>query len=116
MDKVHTSTPEPIVFLKLAGRSMENYFLQHQKYPNVWAEVDMTFVNGPYRLTDPDIRPPADSGYTWRPRNSGYVYRLTTNSSRSNFRIDAVAPDGQTKFFIESGQSTPSAAVASPAH
>ena len=115
MEKVHTSTPEPIVFLKLAARAMADFERSHGRYPNAWPELDITFVNGPYRMTDPDIRPPASAIHAWRPKNANYVYRLSTPADGHDFRIDAIDGDNRTVYSIAPGQSAPIATGTSSA-
>ena len=110
MDKVHISTPEPIVFLKLAARAMADFFRTHGRYPDAWPELDIAFVNGPYRMTDPDIHPPHNALHAWRPKYSDYVYRLSTRPDGSDFRIDAIDAGSRIVYSITSGQSVPTAA------
>jgi len=107
MDKIHVSSPEPVVFLKQAAKHLAEHRRSYGTYPAVWPELDMTFVNGPYNMNDPDIRPPPDSGNSWQPKNSRYHYRLLTNTRRDAFRIEAIGPDGRTEYFIQSGQDAP---------
>lgn len=104
MDKIHLSEPEPVVFLAKASRILEEYFLEHGKYPATWPQVDITFDCNPHRKTDPDLRPPANSANAWRPKNCKYVYQLTTNAVGNHFRIAAVTPSGRVDYYIESGQ------------
>ena len=107
MNKVHVSSPEAIVFLKQAAKHLNEHHRKHGSFPQSWGELDMTYVNGPYHLSDPDIRPPADGGNTWRPKNSNYHYRLFTSRSPSGYHVDAVGPAGNIEYYIESGQQTP---------
>jgi hypothetical protein len=107
MEKVHVSSPEPVVFLKLAAQSLEEHRRIHGAYPRKWPELEITYVNGPYRVTDPDIRPQANIEQIWQPKNSNYAYRLTTDPGGSEFQVDALDRAGNIAYYIKSGQATP---------
>jgi len=107
MEKIHIANPEPVVFLELAAELLDNYRDKHGAYARKWPDLDITYANGPCRITDPDIRPPPNSGETWRPRNAEYTYRLTTNRSGSRFQVDALDRDGIVAYYIRSGQTEP---------
>lgn len=107
MDKVHLSSPEAVVFLKLAARSMEDYRAENDHYPYNWVALGMAYKNGPFRLGDPDAVPPPDTGANWQPVGSHFSYRLSRDDERSRFRIDALAPDGHEAYYIRSGMDEP---------
>jgi hypothetical protein len=107
MEKVHVTSPEPVVFLKLAAQILEEYHQVHHVYARKWPELDITFVNGPYRMTDPDIRPSSDVQQIWHPKNCEYTYRLATNASGSKFRVDALDRVGNIVYYITSDQTEP---------
>lgn len=107
MRKIHVSTPEAEIFLRLAAESLEDYRAKRGAYPTAWSELDMTYVNGPYNINDPDDRPPPDAKDFWRPKQSNYEYRLTTSADGSAFRIDALGTSGQLDYSIRSGDQYP---------
>jgi len=107
MPKIHVPTPEAELFLRLAATKLAEHKASKGSFPTKWSDLDITYVNGPYYLHDPDIRPPAEAGASWRPKKSNYEFRLTTNAARDGFRIDAVGPSGRAEYFIESGQDYP---------
>jgi hypothetical protein len=107
MRKIHVSAPEAEVFLRLAAESLADYRAKRGAYPTAWSELDMTYVNGPYNINDPDDRPPPDTKELWRPKQSNYEYRLTTSTDGSAFRIDALGTYGQIDYSIRSGDQYP---------
>jgi hypothetical protein len=107
MRKVHVSAPEAEVFLRLAAESLADYRARRGAYPTAWSELDMTYVNGPYNIRDPDDRPPPDAKDVWRPKQSNYEYRLTTSADGSAFRIDALGTHGEIDYSIRSGDPYP---------
>ena len=103
MPKIYVPTPEAELFLRLAATKLAEHKASKGSFPTKWSDLDITYVNGPYYLHDPDIRPPAEAGASWRPKKSNYEFRLTTNAARDGFRIDAVGPSGRAEYFIEFG-------------
>lgn len=107
MRKIHVPTPEAEVFLRLAAESLADYRAKRGAYPAAWSELDMTYVNGPYNINDPDDKPPPNARDLWRPKQSNYEYRLTTSADGSAFRIDALGTYGQIDYSIRSGDQYP---------
>lgn len=106
MEKIHTTQPEAVVFLELAVREMERYKKIHGNYPSEWYLMDITFANGPYRITDDGIRPVKDMKNIWKPKNSRYTYKLKS-INKNEFSISAVNNHGVEEYVIEQGMNTP---------
>jgi len=107
MEKVHVASPEAEVFLKLAMRAANAFTREHRRCPSSWGEMDITYANGPYRITDPDIRPRPADGATWRPRASNYDYVLEVRQDGKACRVLAVNAHRDVELTIESGMDSP---------
>lgn len=107
MEKIHTTQPEAVVFLELAVREMERYRKIHGSYPAEWHLMDITFANGPYRMTDDGIRPTKEMKNIWKPKNSEYTYKLKS-ANKNEFSIGAInKKDGVEEYEIRQGMDTP---------
>jgi hypothetical protein len=104
MEKIHVNTPEAQLFLETAIGSVNEYVAAHGRCPVNWADMEITYVNGPYRVTDPGISPTPEMGARWRPRRSSYDYDLHTLAD-GRCRIVAVNRAGGEEMFIESGMT-----------
>ena len=111
METVHVSTPEPIVFLRLAAMAMHEYKEAQGHYPKDWIELGMTFANGPYHLTDPDVLPGEESRLVWRPRNAEYSYRIHSAGNADDFLLEALR-DGATEYTMSANDAMPVSAAA----
>jgi hypothetical protein len=107
MDKVHVRSPEAVVFLKLASRALREHYKKDGKYPEIWPELDFTYVNGPHNLSDSEIRPTPPTREIWKPRGSSYCYRLETNPRRDKFVLEAINSSGKVEYTMSSDQETP---------
>ena len=98
--------PEPVLFLELAGDAMEEYHRAHREYPPQWHQLDFTFVNGPYRADEPDIRPAPVDKDRWKPRNCKYTYQIAF-AAKDSFVIRAISPQGAVSCQIRNGMDSP---------
>ena len=110
MDKIHVQSPEAVVFLELAAKSLHDHHARHRRYPATWPELDFTYAAGPYHMTDPDIRPGPEVKDVWEPRGSSYSYRLRLSPDGQKFSIDAINAAGKIEYRITSDRDTAAAA------
>ena len=103
MEKIHVSTPEAPLFLRKAERLISEYVLGKGKCPDAWSDLDITFVNGPYRLTDEGIRPTQDTGSRWQPKKSNYTYVLSHSGDRTSCKVLAINDAGEAEYMIGLG-------------
>ncbi len=115
METTHRSTPEPIVFLRLAAVAMSEYKESNGCYPKGWIELGMTFANGPYHLSDPDVRPTEESRLVWRPRKAEYRYKIESAGDAERFLLSALKDDGTVEYTMSEHDSLP-VALPSSAH
>ncbi len=106
MQKTDIGLPEPILFLKSVVESMENYRNQCGKYPNEWYLLDFTFVNGPYKETDPDIRATEENENRWCPKLCKYTY-VIKSADKYHFLIQALTNNNKVEYEIEQGMDKP---------
>jgi hypothetical protein len=107
MDKVHVASPEAEVFLKLARASIDRFVAANRRVPQRWSELDMEYAKGPFRVTDPDIRPRSEDGVHWRPRNSSYLYLLECSPEHLRCRVIAFDKDGTARHSIDTSAPNP---------
>ena len=107
MSKVHISAPEAETFLLLASDEVATFRRRHGRCPVRWSEVDITYANGPYRMTDADIRPRPEDGRHWRPRDTNYEYVLDESAGANVCRILAVDRAGKVELYIDAGTDQP---------
>lgn len=112
MQTVHKSTPEPIVFLRLAAMAMEEFKEEHGRYARDWVELGFTFANGPYHVSDPDIRPDQDSRLVWRPRKAEHRYRIRSEGDAEGFVLEALGDDGEVVYRMTESDEVPVAGAA----
>lgn len=100
------SRHEVDLFMPEAADAMADFYEKRKYYPTEWHHLEITFVNGPYHLTDPDIRPTREMGRLWKPRDCDYTYRITLADQKS-FVIDAVNAFGAVEFTINQDLDEP---------
>jgi hypothetical protein len=113
MSKSDVGRPEPVLFLQLATKAMADYHTAHGTYPGEWWQLNMTFRNGPYRSTDPDIRPTKEHGNCWRPKDCTFSYRIV-QADQDGFLIEAVNEQGVAEYAMRPGWETPRRLVERP--
>ncbi len=104
--KTHVGVAEPILLLRLAARAMEQYRARTGACTREWQALDMTFANGPYRVSDPDVRPEPGTVDTWHPKNCEYSYRIAA-ADKDQFRLQAVNQAGVVVYEMERGMDDP---------
>jgi hypothetical protein len=99
MEKIHAERPEVEQFLPAAQEEMIAYHTENGVYPGEWHMMDITYACGPYRMTDPDVRPTVEMANRWKPRDCYYIYEIISATSGS-FKAQAVDDDGNAVFEI----------------
>ena len=113
MNKSDVGRPEPVLFLQLAARAMADYHAAHGTYPSQWWQLGMTFRNGPYRITDPGIRPTKQDGSLWRPPDCRFSYRIV-KAGKDSFLIEALNDQGVAEYAMRPGLDTPQKLIEGP--
>ena len=113
MSKSDVGRPEPVLFLQLAAKAMADYHAAHGSYPRQWWRLEMTFRNGPYRSTDPDIRPTKEHGDRWRPKDCRFTYRIV-HAEQDGYLIEAVNDQGLAEYAMRPGLDTPEKLIERP--
>lgn len=101
----HVGVPEPILLLRLAARAIAEYHRRTGTLPREWPALDVTFANGPYRISDAQVRPGPGTGTSWRPEKCDYSYRLLVESDR--VRVQALDGANVVAYHIEPGMEDP---------
>jgi hypothetical protein len=113
MSKSDVGRPEPVLFLQLAAKAMADYHKAHGTYPRQWWQLDITFCNGPYHITDPGIRPTKEHGDRWRPKDCRFSYRIV-QADKDGFLLEAVNEQGVVEYAMRPGLETPRKLVERP--
>jgi hypothetical protein len=113
MSKSDEARPEPVLFLLAAADALKAYRAKHGHYPREWHHLDLTFANGPYRDTDPGIRPTKEQGNRWRPKDSQYTYALQTPDP-ATYLIQAVNKDNKVEYEMRPGMDAPKKVLITP--
>jgi hypothetical protein len=106
MPKNDEARPEPLLFLPAAAKAMKAYKATHGEYAEQWYLLDITFANGPYRVSDPDVRPAREDHNRWKPRGCENEY-IIRSADRNGFLIQAVDPNGRVLYEIREGMQEP---------
>lgn len=106
MEKIHATQPEAVIFLELAASEMERYRKTNGIFPVEWYLMDITFANGPYRMTDDGIRPKKEMKNIWKPKNCEYTYKIKS-ANKDGFTIGAINRDGVEEYEMRQGMDTP---------
>ena len=106
MKQSDVGRPEPVLFLLEAADAMVDYHEKHGTYPREWYLLDMTFANGPFLVTDPDIRAKKEDGSTWRPRDCEYRYQIARADDKE-FLVQALSQQGVAEYEMRRGMEVP---------
>ena len=106
MINIHEGKPEHILFFRLAEKKMKEYQKGNGFYPPNWYLLDITFVNGPYRIYDKGISPTKEMGNRWHPKDCDYTYEITL-ANKDHFLIRAINQESQIEYEIDEQMEQP---------
>jgi hypothetical protein len=92
---------------------MAAFHKRHGAYPTQWHLLDMTFANGPYRVSDPGVRPSPEAANRWRPKGSQYVYTIL-EAGKESYVLQAENLEGQAEYEIRPGMEQPRKLMSTP--
>ena len=106
MKDVDKGLPEPILFMKLALKTMKKYHTDNGVYPKDWYLLNITFVNGPYRIDDIGVAPTQEMGNRWHPKDCEFTYEITS-ADKEHFIIRAINQEGRIVYEINEKMDRP---------